>query len=179
MTTTDLDTGHMRTHYTQRTPVRTATGHPAILVEPKTGSGYESEVDVVRGEVTALAHSRFAADEIAGSEVIVGQYRLMASLKGVEAAPLRRLIRSNVISTSGQPVIEYLHGTSEHVATPKEFLPGTEGFLALLGIENLSSAVFLVTQRGPELGIRGIEKIRLTASRSLFISYLVIDRVSN
>jgi hypothetical protein len=158
MTEANLDTGHMQTYFVTRTP------HPSggTFVTPQEGSGYESSMNVREGRATALVHKRSEMQgELAGSEIVFAQYQAMASFSGVAPAPLRTLERHNVTSRSGEPVINYIHGRTDRRGETREFTAADNEFFALLGTENLSSAVFLVRQRGPALGISGIDRITL------------------
>ena len=133
---------------------------------PITTAGYKSRVNITAREFTADTHVKSQEpNEISGSEIILGQYRHMAGLSGIHTTPhLRRLIRYNVTGPSGKPIVEYIHGSSDQLMSTKEFTPSDHEFYALLGIENLTSAVFLVRQHGAELGIAGIEKLTLAGS---------------
>lgn len=157
----DTRTGHVQTHFLKQTVSGESTRY-----EPLEGYGYESEIDLNSGTAKALVHSRSKEQgEISGSEIIYHQYQDMASVVGVPTPPMRRLIRSNVVSATGAPVIHYIHGSSDRLTETREFFPTDEAFFALLGIENLSSAVFLVRQRGRELGITGIERLTLEGEK--------------
>lgn len=161
MTEADPTTGAMTTTYLKQT--RLPDGR--ILYEPQTSYGYQSRVDLERGDFHAEVHKRSPNPEIAGSEVIFGQYRHMASHKGVPIPPLKRLIRHGVISESGKPVVEYIHGNSDRAGSTRRFTPSNPEFYSLVGTENLSSAVYLVKQRGKELGISRFRRITLAGSK--------------
>lgn len=157
----DSVAGGMQSHYLKKTAIDRAT-----RLEPQIAAGYKSRVDIAAREITAETHVRSTEpNEIAGSEILLGQYRLMARIKGLHATPpLKRLIRYNVTGPSGKPIVEYIHGSSDQLMSTKEFTPSNDEFFALLGTENLTSAVFLVRQHGLELGIAGIEKLTLAGN---------------
>lgn len=161
ITESDPATGNMQTYFLS--PIDLEGGDR--LCTPQDTFGYKSSMDVRTGRATAIQHGRSQREgEIAGSEIIFGQYRQMASVSGVPPAPLRTLERHHVQSASGEPVIKHIHGSSDKEGQRREFAPGEAEFYALLGTENLSSAVFLVRQRGAELGISGIDRITLEGS---------------
>jgi hypothetical protein len=140
---------------------------PEYAMDEKTsimiGEGGEYE-NVIRAEQGIIeAHStRKGKEKISPSDVLFKQFELKGGKN------LQILKRMNVASETGNAVLRHLHRTYEKKTMDKEAITEEKGnlFYAICGLVNCTAAIYLIGQRGIELGIAGIEKFEYHANET-------------
>jgi hypothetical protein len=98
-------------------------------------------------------------DDLQQNEIIYQIWKAAHVNEGLDMAvpgqrkQLRQITRNHVVNTASQPILEPLKGGT--------YRPGSKEFDMLLSTPNIRAALFLVKDRGRELGITGIRSIYL------------------
>lgn len=108
-------------------------------------------------------------EKMSGSEILFQQWREASG--GEQSAPLRTLIRSHVAGNGLMMLKAILFGTDKSQKDEPVYTYGDPGFFALLVVPNVTSAIYLVKDHGEELGISGIEAIKVLGNLSLQIYF--------
>lgn len=117
---------------------------------------YTGTVNLGTGTLVASGSYR-DRDSLNQNEIIFQLWREAHALHGLDFyddrqfKPLLQVVRHNVVNEQLRPLFDVLgEGT---------FLPGQVGFDALLATPNVGAVLFVIKDRGKELGIKGIGKI--------------------
>jgi hypothetical protein len=119
---------------------------------------YTGRMNLAKGVVVAEGSYRLS-DDLNQNEIVYQLWRTAHLQNGLDMddpaqrKPLRTLIRNHVVNEAAQKILG---------AIPKgKYSPGTDDYAKLLNIPNIRSAVFLVKDRGRELGITGIREVEI------------------
>lgn len=98
------------------------------------------------------------AERMPPSEILFQQWRLLAQAQAVQEPKLKH--KEETVAGDG---VSMLWEIRKHNQVDRgkdvEFLPGSEGFLAMLAVPNVTAAIYLIQDHGKELGIDTITKI--------------------
>lgn len=186
------------THYRSAIPedpdYRTDPQARSISIVDVPTAHYINAVDPVQGEIRAFANVNPKAESLpdwllSGADVQYFQYEAAHAEHGLQQiTPLRRIRRMNVASGTGSTLMTYMSRLNKNYIG-MELTPGdqhvweTEGsagtvrattsdlFHAVLGTENAISAIWLVRDNGPRLGINGIQKVVVESGQNLAIYF--------
>jgi hypothetical protein len=184
------------THYSVERPqedeYRTDPHAQSIRIGDIPSAHYINAADPAQAEIRAYANTNPPPPQptwlLSGSDLQFLQYKL-AHGRGAEITPLQRIRRMNVASGTGAALMFYMkrlnknyvgieltpdnqenwqvEGKAETTVTATK----SELFHAVLGTENAISAIWLVRDHGPRLGINGIQKVIAESGQNLAIYF--------
>lgn len=130
-----------------------------------------------QGRFLSWQVKRREGEPLHNSDITFFQYKQAARESNVPLAPLRSLEIQQARSNSVIQVRDWIR-FGEQKEEARRWTPDSEEFFAYEGTENVSSADFLCSDYGQQLGIGGIAAIESTANDDLIVTFTPIAATS-